>query len=109
MDLSNYSLRDLVSLHQQIEHEIQARRARNPEATDYHLRNLADEWGTAVADLLSGNAAEAHFPERRDVQRYQHPFDPRLTWDGTGAKPGWVRQWETSGHSLADLERRPHQ
>lgn len=109
MDLSNYSLRDLVSLHQRIAQEIQARRARDPEATDYHLRNLADEWGTAVADLLSGGAVEAGYFRRPGSQHYQHPFDPRLTWDGTGAKPGWVRQWEMSGHSLADLERRLHQ
>lgn len=109
MDLSNYSLRDLVGLRQQIEAEIHARHARDPEATEYNLRDLADEWGTAVADLLSGNAAESRFSERRDVHRYQHPFDPRLTWDGTGAKPGWVRQWETSGHNLADLERQPRQ
>jgi DNA-binding protein H-NS len=109
MDLNGYSLRDLVGLRRQVEEEIRARHARDPEATEYHLRDLAQEWGTAVADLLSGFAPENRAAAAKEQRRYQHPFDPRLTWSGTGAKPGWVREWESSGHSLSELEVRPHQ
>jgi DNA-binding protein H-NS len=104
MDLNSYSLRDLVDLRRQVEAEIRARHARDPEATEYHLRDLAREWGMAVADLMSGFAPETREKVYRDQGRYQHPFDPRLTWSGTGAKPGWIREWESSGHSLSELD-----
>lgn len=109
MDLSRQSLSDLVGLRRQVEEELRRRHARDPEATEYHLRDLADEWGTAVADLLSGYASESKHEPRQSTRLYQHPFDPRLTWSGAGAKPDWVRQWERSGHSLAELEVRPPQ
>lgn len=109
MDLSRQSLRDLVELRRQVEEELRRRHARNPEATEYHLRDLADEWGTAVADLFSGYVSESKPPTHSEERYYRHPFDPRLTWSGTGAKPHWVRQWETSGHSLSELEVRPPQ
>lgn len=107
MDLSRYSLRDLIALRQQVEVEIRARHARDPETTEYHLRDLAREWGTAVADLMSGFAPETHEEAPKQQLQYQHPFDPRLTWSGTGAKPDWVREWESKGHSLSELEVRP--
>jgi DNA-binding protein H-NS len=109
MDLGKQSLRDLVGMRRQVEEELRRRYARDPETTEYHLRDLADEWGIAVADLLSGYASESKTSPRADARRYQHPFDPRLTWSGTGAKPDWVRQWERSGHSLSELEVRPPQ
>lgn len=109
MDLSRQSLRDLVELRRQIEEELRRRHARDPGNTEYHLRDLADEWGTAVADLLSGYASESKHHPQVNPRRYQHPFDPRLTWSGTGAKPDWVRQWERSGHSLSELEVQPPQ
>lgn len=112
VNLHNYSLNELVRLRteatdemlrRQVDDEIQRRHARAPEETEYHLRDLAREWGTAVADLMSGFAPETRHDAEHVPQNYQHPFDPRLTWNGHGAKPGWVREWEASGHSLSEL------
>lgn len=112
MNLHNYSLNELVRLRteatdamlrRQVEDEIRRRHTSAPEETEYHLRDLAREWGTAVADLMSGFAPETRLESEHVPQRYQHPFDPRLTWSGNGAKPGWVREWEASGHSLSEL------
>jgi len=107
MNLSQHSIPDLIRLHQEIEHELRKRHARDPDTTEYHLRNLADEWGTAVAELLDGSATQ-QATSPRSTRLYQHPLNPRLRWDGTGAKPPWVRQWEVSGRKLSELEIQPH-
>jgi DNA-binding protein H-NS len=113
MNLNSYSLQDLVKLRREatdeelrreVDEEIRARHTRDPESTEYHLRDLAREWGTAVADLMSGFAPENRDEVKPERHRYEHPFDPRLTWSGIGAKPGWVREWEAKGHSLSELE-----
>lgn len=107
MNLNQHSVPDLIKLHHEIERELRHRHASDPEGTEYHLRNLADEWGTAVADLLAGFATQPQ-ASPKPAQLYQHPLNPRLTWNGTGAKPPWVRQWEVSGHKLSELEVQPH-
>jgi DNA-binding protein H-NS len=107
MNLGQHSVPDLIKLHHEIEQELRKRHASDPETTEYHLRNLADEWGTAVADLLDGSATRQR-AAARPARLYQHPLNPRLTWDGTGAKPPWVRQWEVGGHKLSELEIQPN-
>lgn len=106
MNLSQYSVPDLIKLHHEIELELRKRHAADPAATEYHLRDLAEEWGAAVANLLDGAATKRDAPPLA-TRLYQHPLNPRLTWNGTGAKPPWIRQWEISGHKLSELEIQP--
>lgn len=106
MNLSQYSIPDLIKLHQDIKLELRKRHTDNPQETEYHLRNLASEWGAAVAELLDGSATRPT-TSSRGTRLFQHPLNPRLTWDGTGAKPPWVQQWVTSGRELSELEVQP--
>ncbi len=100
MDFKSHSIDELIKIRRGIDDELRARHARNEEETESAVRSAAQTWGYIADELIFGIMPEVR---RAEGIRYQHPTDPRLTWDGNGARPDWVRDWLNAGRSLDDL------
>lgn len=104
MDLRRHTLDDLLAMRRQVDDELERRHRERPRETENELSGSARKWGYALAEVLTGVTSKAE--REASHPRYQHPYDPHLTWSGAGSKPHWVREWEATGHALEELRIR---
>ena len=96
MNFRSHSLVDLLKMRRAVDEELKARHEQEPEKTESTLHQIARQWGYAIDSVLFGL--------NQPVPRYRHPMDGRITWDGNGEAPGWVRDWLKQGRSLEELK-----
>lgn len=103
MDLSSYSRQDLMKLRKQVEQELDSRRRVDQRTARKEIKDIAEKYGVSLADLMTGSATQPS-PSGTELV-YRHPSDPNKGWSGRGRKPNWIKEWESSGHSLDELRR----
>lgn len=101
MDLTKYTSQELNQLKKDIDKELRKRRKQDVKEAQKELKQVAEKYGLAVTDLVSGGAPK---PGKGSVSvRFRHPEDPSKGWSGRGRKPAWIKEWEAKGKSLDDL------
>lgn len=102
MDLSKHSRQDLLDLRERVNRELSQRRTQDKQEARRELRQVAERYGFALGDLVTGTTTS---PGRTGRIQYRHPEDPSKTWTGRGRKPNWLKEWEANGGSLDALRR----
>lgn len=101
MDLTKYSSQELNQLKKDIDKELRKRRRQDVKEAQKELKQVAEKYGLAVADLVTGTSAKSS--KGSGAVRFRHPDDPSKGWSGRGRKPAWIKEWEAKGRSLEDL------
>lgn len=101
MDLTKHSTPELNQLKKDIDKELKKRRRQDVKEAQKELKQVAEKYGLAVTELVSGGAAKSG--AKAGVVRFRHPEDPGKGWSGRGRKPAWIKEWEAKGRSLDDL------
>lgn len=101
MDLTTYSSQQLNQLKKDIDKELRKRRRQDVKEAQKELKQVAEKYGLAVADLVTGTSPKP--TKSTGTVRFRHPEDPSKGWSGRGRKPGWIKEWEAKGRSLDDL------
>ena len=102
MDLSKYNTQQLNQLKKDIDKELKARRKDDVKKAQRELKEVADKYGIALSDLVSGAGGRPGKKPAGKI-RFRHPDDSSRGWSGRGRKPQWVKDWESKGKSLEEL------
>jgi DNA-binding protein H-NS len=80
-------------------------RERKEKATE-EAKALLARVGLIFRDVVSKAkpARNGKPPAYRAGQRYQHPTQKDLVWNGTGVRPKWVRELEANGKGPVEIE-----
>lgn len=101
-DLAGYSKQELLDLKDLIDRELEQRRRAQLKEAQNEIEDVAERYGVALADLLTGIVGE---PEGESEAVYRHPQDPTKRWAGRGRRPKWIKEWQARGGSLDQLRR----
>lgn len=102
MELAQYSLEQLLKLHDQISIEIDARRSQAKRAFIEDVERKAQELGLEMSELLSlttkskGKSAGG----KKVLPKYKNPYNPSETWTGRGRRPLWVESALSNGMDM---------
>ncbi|SMC18252.1 DNA-binding protein H-NS [Andreprevotia lacus DSM 23236] len=105
-DLSQYTLPELFQLQKDIAATIARRQVEDKKATLDLLKQLAQERGFDLKDLVGGAAAAEPRAKQKGagVAQYRNPADASATWTGRGRKPLWVIEFLSNGGQLDQLK-----
>lgn len=99
MDLSTYSLDQLLTLKRQVEKEIASFETRALENARAELENHAKTLGYSLEQIINSKAKRPKI-----APKYKDPNDNSNTWTGRGRRPNWVSDQLNAGKTLKDLE-----
>lgn len=99
MDLSTYSLDQLISLKRDVEKEIASFEKRALENARAELEKHAETLGYSLEQIMNTKAKRTKI-----APKYRDPNDPSQTWTGRGRKPIWILNQLDAGVQLKDLE-----
>jgi len=105
MDLSKLSASELSQLKQDIDKELRRRHRESIKIARKEARRLADSLGLSLNDLVPASATRQQDEALAEPESgcWRHPDDPGKVWRRRGRKPNWVKDWEASGRSVAQL------
>lgn len=100
IDLSKFSLEELIELQNQIPKYINKARKAEKLALREHMEALAAESGFSLDEVVNAqNKTQIGFIKAR----YRNPNDFDQTWSGKGKKPNWVKNYVKEGGKLEEL------
>lgn len=94
----NLPVSELERLRGRLEDTIAERREREKEVAAQRIKELIDETGFQVDDLLPLLQRSKPLPVR-----YRHPENPELTWCGKGRRPLWMTEALSEGLTLDQM------
>lgn len=104
MDLSKYTLQELLALQKNLPAEIERRKAADKKTLMDDLHQRAAVAGFSLTELLGGAAkGGAKKVASIGVAKYRNPADASQTWSGRGRKPLWVVDHLAAGGELDAL------
>jgi DNA-binding protein H-NS len=102
-DISTYSVSQLRKLQNDVQEELKKRHFLGISQAREQILHIARGAGLSMKDIVSGRSSEKPTKERL-APKYRHPDDAAKQWSGRGRKPGWVKEWVSSGRNLSDTE-----
>ncbi|SMC28471.1 DNA-binding protein H-NS [Andreprevotia lacus DSM 23236] len=104
-DLSQYTLPQLYELQKEVSTRIANKQVTEKHATLVALRQLAQERGFDLHELLgAAPVAKGGKPKVVGTAQYKNPADASQTWTGRGRKPQWVLDFLANGGELDTLK-----
>ena len=104
INLAQYSLPELQQLQKDLADTIARRQIEDKKTTLEMLKQLAQERGFELGDLLGAGAAPRGKTKSAGVPLYRNPADASATWTGRGRKPQWVVDFLANGGQLDQLK-----
>jgi DNA-binding protein H-NS len=105
-DFESLSLEELTHIQKEVSRIVDRRVATELHQYRLQVQKLAQSIGLSVSDTEGKGKTEK--TEKVGTEKYRHPVNPSLVWEGTGRKPKWVNELLKSGYSL-DALRVPQQ
>ena len=100
IDLSEFSLEELLSLHSELPKFINKARKAEKTALKQQMVAMAAEAGFSLDEVVNNkNKTQIGFVKAR----YRNPNDFHQTWSGRGEKPKWVQDFIKTEGKLKDL------
>ncbi len=103
MDLSGMSRRELNSLQNDLQRELQRREKQDREEAIEKIRSIAEEAGIPLEDLLNAPRQKGGRGRSKVSAKYRDPNNPTNTWAGRGRKPRWLEAALSSGRKMEDF------
>lgn len=100
VDLSPYTLAQLLDIQARLPKELDKRRAQELTAARREVEEIARGLGMSVEELL---AAPISGKVGTRPPMYRHPDDNTITWSGSGRTPRWFKALIDSGMSAEQL------
>jgi DNA-binding protein H-NS len=102
-DLSTYSISQLRKIQTEVEEELKKRHFLGISQAREQILHIAQSAGLSMKDILPGRSSEKS-PKEPLAAKYRHPDDAAKQWSGRGRKPGWVKEWVSSGRNLLETK-----
>jgi DNA-binding protein H-NS len=85
--------------------EIQAQieKEKGKENAKQQVSDLIKSLGYSFDELYGEQPKASGNKKPRSKSKYQNPENKRQRWNGEGAKPQWVVEFEANGGNLADI------
>ena len=100
IDLSEFSLEELLSLNNELPKYINKARKAEKANLKQQMEALATEAGFSLDEIVNNkNKIQIGFVKAR----YRNPNDFNQTWSGRGEKPMWVEKFIKDEGKLEDL------
>ncbi len=104
MDLSKLSIKEMLSLADEISVEVEKRKQSDKLSALQAIKALAASQGYSLEELLNIPAGKASPAKTPVAVKYRHPTNAALAWKGRGRTPKWVTQWLADGGTLEMLK-----
>ncbi|MCB6184186.1 H-NS histone family protein [Leeia sp. TBRC 13508] len=99
IQLTDLSFDQLAQLRQDVDKEIQARKAQEASALANLVQERASQLGVSVQELFSFLGKKGNVKKPTGVAKFANPANSAETWTGKGRKPTWFINAVNSGAS----------
>ena len=106
MDLSKLTIKELLSLIDEINIEIARKRKVDKSNALNAVKALAESQGYSLEELLNISGTKGSATKTPVAVKYRHPKNSELAWTGRGRTPKWVTNWLAERGTLEALKRR---
>lgn len=106
MDLSKLTVKEMHSLVDEINIEIDKRTKADKSNALKAIKALAESQGYSLEELLNTSPAKGNSTKTPVAVKYRHPKNSALAWTGRGRTPKWVTNWLADGGTLETLKPR---
>ena len=107
MDISKLTIKELQTLANRIQKEIDKRKQKEKSSLLDDIAQIASKHGYSLKDLLGKSPRSATGRKARTRKpvavKFRHPEQANLTWTGRGRKPLWVTKWLDEGKTMEML------
>ncbi len=100
VNLSKMSLKDLLTLQEELEQEIANARLRERQEVLSRMEELAQEAGFSMNELVGGKGRKGK--GSASAAKYANPDNRAETWTGRGRKPNWLVDKLKKGGNIED-------
>ena len=103
INLSQYSLEDLVAHREEVDRAIETIRSTEIKKLREETEAKAKALGIPIEDVFGVASKKTGSSVVKGKPMYQHPTDSSKTWTGKGKPPQWMKDHEAQGKSRDDL------
>lgn len=103
IDLTQYSLEELVAHREEVDKAIVAIRDVEIKKLREETQARAKALGVPLEEVFGVANKKSASAVVKGQPMYQHPTDKSKTWTGKGKPPNWIKEHEALGKSRIDL------
>ncbi len=93
---------ELIKLRANVDKALASVAERERKAALDAAERAVAEHGFTLAELTGLSGRKNARGKAKSAPKYRNPANADETWSGRGRKPGWVRDLEAAGKSIAD-------
>jgi len=102
LDLNSMSRSELMKLRANVDKALASVAERERKAALDAAERAVAEHGFTLSELTGLSGRKGARGKPKSAPKYRNPANADDTWSGRGRKPGWVRELEAAGKSIAD-------